>query len=1824
MHKVASLPVVYLVTVVALAAPAGYAWLNPTDPGVVTVKDTADNEFSFYGGPAQQTEWLNKNGTQSSARLKGAETIGGFKFDLSSYKGKTVTEAELHLARSNTDQIFSMVAATINTDWVEGTACWRYRDTSKEWTFPYSDFSTATFGNYGSLVCFGYAADNTFRAYTASGFPSSWIAMKLNPDVVQALILDQPGGLAVTDPRGHLYTNPAVYTREGGTNGQPRLYIKFGTTNDTTPPGAVASLGATAGPEDGQAILSFAAPTDSQAAKAFGYTIRYGTPSVFASAKDVDRWRIARPSVPGTSQKVLIEGLTPGTTYTFYVQAYDAAGNGGTVQTTTLKVPAAFATATLANGSISSPNPIGKSVRTVTGVLRYWATSEVAKVNPVTGNRFEDGYTSSGSDNYKKANVVWDAGTNTLSLIGCRNEVIGAQLILEKLGASLTGAKVVVGDLAGPGGAKITASPNVELFQLHYVSASGVYYADAAIPLKAPFPDTFGIPDANHNPTGKNQSVWMDFYLPKTATAGDYTGTITVTATQLTSPVTINLKVHVSSIVIPDFPTFVVDLNGYGAPWDFGTGNNIDLTCLRYFQTAHQHRAVCNILPYGWNGSTHSDRRPDLSGTGSSLHASDWTAFDARYGRFFDGTAFLPTTPVSPYAGPGQGTPITHFYTTFHEMWPISLLDTTYGFDAAGKGGTYWDNLVDTNPASFFATAPDIYPAFTTGYKQANRNVVTDWVTHAHSKGWTYTAFECYLNNKYYYNGSHALWELEECTTADDFRAVGFFHQLYRDGLSAAGISNVPWHNRIDISDRWGQNWGQLDNRVNWQDMGSGAAGWHWPNKEYRKYVLDGDKQEEWIWYGLGAPIAASGIGNAQVFLQKWCQSFKGGLPYWDNYQTSWSTANDLSTMYSGQSVPGLGVYEGAIMSTRVKMIRQVEQTIELLNLWANTTGMNRQRVRDALSAKYGDKTRDFSFNQLDELKLYQIHADLIAQLDPTAPRPPELQVTPTSDLVSTGPKGGPFTPTSATYTLTNIGAASLNWTAGKGQSWVTLSKSGGTLAAGATDTVTVTIGTNATSLNVGTYTDTISFTNTTNHTGDAARGASLTIQGTGSQGALQVTPATGLSSSGSKGGPFTPASTTYTLTNTGTATITWTAGKTQAWVTLSKTSGALTAGATDTVMVSIGTGANNLNVGSHTDAVTFTNSTNGSGNTTRAVSLAVNQPPTGGLTVTPATGLTAVGPQAGPFSGATVTYTLTNTSSSSLSWTAGKTQAWLTLSKAGGALAAGATDTVVASIDASAATALAPATYTDTVTFTNATSGNGNTTRPASLTIRLPLPATLSVLPTGSLGSSGIVGGPFVPASITYTLTNTGDAPLTWTAGKTQPWLTLSNAGGTLAAGATDTVVVALDAAATAALAAGKYTDTLTFTNTTNNTGDTTRPVSLSIRLPVPGTLRVSPVNNLNSTGVLGGPFLSNQVTYTLTNAGDEPLTWTAGKTAAWLALSSNGGSLTAGADSSVVVSINGIVAVALAAQTYTDTVTFTNTTNGNGDATRIATLIISMPPPGSLAVSAGGLTGSGPLGGPFASISKTYTLTNSGGQTVSWSVGTTQPWITLSRTSGTLNPGAMQTISVSINSNVNALDAGLHTDTVTFTNATNHTGDTTRTVSLTVTVPLPTGQLTVSPAGGLGSSGDRGGPFLPAGITYTLSNPGGSPIDWSAGKSQNWLSLSKTSGTLGAGSTDSVTVSIGSSAASLARGTYNDTVTFSIRNSSGTVTRTASLSIVLIGDVDNDGVVSILDVLRLVQAYGTSTSEAGFDATCDFNHDGEIDLADLVMMAGNFGKTN
>ncbi len=611
-------------SLVLICTQATRAFLDPdNDPDVQTCKLTADGGFSN----ASSYDRTSNRGASGTVRAKGNQEMAVFQFDLSSLKGQTVSEAEL-IVVNNRDPLYAADVSTICVPWIEGTQsnsraavgepCWTWRqypanindpDPQDYWLpgdpelnamYP-GDFTLATYGNNGSLVSATNPADGSFSSFTVSTPVGNKIAyrLKLDPAVVEALIIGDQYGLTLSDSRGYVNHNPEIYTDDQwGGSAKAKLYIKAAAT-DTTPPGPVVGFVAQPGNAEGQVVLSCIAPNDSgPMGKAFGYDVRYSTSPItnetFDAATAVDRWRIPRPGTPGTTRKMIVDGLTPGTTYFFAVEAYDQAGNhAAMVQASTQ--PAAESTKAFADGGFTSPT-LASGIPTVQNVLRYWAVSDYDKVNPVTGNQQADGYTSTGNDDYKMGNPVWDAANNKVLLAGARNEVVAFKLILEKLAGSLTNVQVSISDLTGPG--TITATPNIELFRTWYVNL-GAYYPLACIPLKddAPFKTTFDIPNADNNIYGQtNQAVWADIYVPKAAVPGTYTGTIEVTADQLSKPLWIGVQLRVRTWRIPDKVNFVVDLNSYGNKWDWSSDETA--TKPSYFQLAQKHRQVPDTVPY--------------------------------------------------------------------------------------------------------------------------------------------------------------------------------------------------------------------------------------------------------------------------------------------------------------------------------------------------------------------------------------------------------------------------------------------------------------------------------------------------------------------------------------------------------------------------------------------------------------------------------------------------------------------------------------------------------------------------------------------------------------------------------------------------------------------------------------------------------------------------------------------------------------------------------------------------------------------------------------------------------------------------------------------------------------------------------------------------------------------------------------------------------------------------------------------------------------------------------------------------------------------------
>jgi hypothetical protein len=316
----------------------------------------------------------------------------------------------------------------------------------------------------------------------------------------------------------------------------------------------------------------------------------------------------------------------------------------------------------------------------------------------------------------------------------------------------------------------------------------------------------------------------------------------------------------------------------------------------------------------------------------------------------------------------------------------------------------------------------------------------------------------------------------------------------------------------------------------------------------------------------------------------------------------------------------------------------------------------------------------------------------------------------------------------------------------------------------------------------------------------------------------------------------------------------------------------------------------------------------------------------------------------------------------------------------------------------------------------------------------------TLAVTPSEGLASTGYSGGPFAPVGKIFTLRNVGMTDLVWTVARNAEWVTVAPAGGMLKQGESAVVSMGINSAA-ASLAAGDYTDTLVFTNTTNGKGDTTRPASLSIATG-PGVLSVSPASVFAFSGPRGGPFIpAAGVPCTLTNTGGAPLDWTIYVEEPWLEASPFQGTLAPGASTQVTVKINDM-ARALLAGAYRNTLYVMNKTNRAGNTALEGQITVAEnPASGPLTVSpTAGITIAGSKGGPFTPSTFDFVLRNTGNSPMDWEYLGDASWIDVpDPAKGQLAAGTERKFSVSVNDTAHLLSPNNYRGGLYFSDKTN-----------------------------------------------------------------------------------------------------------------------------------------------------------------------------------------
>jgi hypothetical protein len=188
-----------------------------------------------------------------------------------------------------------------------------------------------------------------------------------------------------------------------------------------------------------------------------------------------------------------------------------------------------------------------------------------------------------------------------------------------------------------------------------------------------------------------------------------------------------------------------------------------------------------------------------------------------------------------------------------------------------------------------------------------------------------------------------------------------------------------------------------------------------------------------------------------------------------------------------------------------------------------------------------------------------------------------------------------------------------------------------------------------------------------------------------------------------------------------------------------------------------------------------------------------------------------------------------------------------------------------------------------------------------------------------------------------------------------------------------------------------------------------------------------------------------------------------------------------------------------------------------------------------------------SSPYHGLPSPATVSYTLANTGANGLSWSVAAQHSWLKLSPASGVIASGGSAIVTGSLASSLRNTADGTYRNSIVFTDETTHVR---QGRPLTLTISPASTHLNIAASSEASFEGPEGGPFVPSGVTYFLSNTGNSPLHWAASYTESWLSLSSTAGTIEAGGTTAVVLSFTSAAASLPQGAYFASIKFSNRS--------------------------------------------------------------------------
>jgi gingipain R len=142
-----------------------------------------------------------------------------------------------------------------------------------------------------------------------------------------------------------------------------------------------------------------------------------------------------------------------------------------------------------------------------------------------------------------------------------------------------------------------------------------------------------------------------------------------------------------------------------------------------------------------------------------------------------------------------------------------------------------------------------------------------------------------------------------------------------------------------------------------------------------------------------------------------------------------------------------------------------------------------------------------------------------------------------------------------------------------------------------------------------------------------------------------------------------------------------------------------------------------------------------------------------------------------------------------------------------------------------------------------------------------------LKVTPNENYSATGPIGGPFTPASKSYTLENKNGVPMNYSVAGGQTWVSVVNGTGTIPANSTVSVSVTINGNA-GSLNKGSFSDVVNFVNLTDHDGDTAHNVSLTVGGPA-----YDPV--AQNKAVSASMFEPSDIILVATDPNGDPLTY-------------------------------------------------------------------------------------------------------------------------------------------------------------------------------------------------------------------------------------------------------------------------------------------------------------------------------------------------------------